>query len=219
MQGKAQGGSGPAAAPDGGHRGPADPAREGGGRRVREVDDLTLARAQRGERDALHALVEHYQDVVFAYLGRMLLAERDRAAVEDLAQDTLVRVVQRLPDFQIGGAARLSTWILTIATNLALDELRRRRRRRAVDPADLVAAERERPDRVAARREQVRVLLAAVAALPAEHRAAFLLREAHGMAYEEIARALGVELGTVKSRLARARSALRDALDPHGERG
>jgi RNA polymerase sigma-70 factor (ECF subfamily) len=190
---------------------------EGGGER--ELDDVTLARAQRGDRDALRALVERYQGTVFAYLGRMLLVDRDHATVKDLAQDTMVRVVQHLPEFQLDGAARLSTWILRIATNLALDELRRWRRRcrGSVDPEDLIAAEGERPDRVAARREQVRALFRAVAELAPQCRAAFLLREAHGMAYDEIARVLGVEVVTVKSRLARARGALRAALEPETE--
>lgn len=188
----------------------------------RELDDLTLVRAQRGERDAMRALVECYQGVVFGYLGRMMLVERDHAAVKDLAQDTMVRVVQRLSDFRPGGEARLSTWILRIATNLAIDELRRRWRRRgpgSVDAAALVAAEGERPDRVAAHREQVRALLDAVALLAPEYRSAFVLREAHGMTYDEIAHVLGIEIGTVKSRLGRARSALRAALGPEMELG
>jgi RNA polymerase sigma-70 factor (ECF subfamily) len=181
----------------------------------RELDDLTLARAQRGERDALRALIERYQVTVFAFLGRMLLVDRDHAAVKDLAQETMVRVVQRLAEFHPNGPARLSTWILTIATNLAIDELRRRKRRRGtglVDAAELASAEGERPDRIAARREQVQAVAAAVARLSPEHRAAFLLREAHDMTYDEIARALGIDVGTVKSRLGRARSALRAAL-------
>jgi RNA polymerase sigma-70 factor (ECF subfamily) len=178
-----------------------------------EIDDLTLARAQRGDRDALRAVIERYQRPVFGYLGRMLLVDRDDATVEDLAQETFVRVVRRLPGFDPGGAARLSTWILTIATNLAVDELRRRRRRRNVEPGELVAADADRPDRVAARRQRSRALLRAVAALAPDYRAAFLLREAHGMSYDQIAAALAIEIGTVKSRLARARRALRRALE------
>lgn len=125
----------------------------------RELDDVTLARAQRAELEALRALVERYQATVFAYLGRMLLVDRDHAAVKDLAQETMVRVVQRLAEFQPNGPARLSTWILTIATNLAIDELRRRKRRRGtglVDAAELVSADGERPDRIAARRDRSR---------------------------------------------------------------
>ncbi len=178
------------------------------------MDEVTLERARRGEVDALRAVVEQYQGPVLAYLGRMLLVERDEATVQDLAQETFVRVIRGLPRFDPSGSARLSTWIFTLATNLALDELRRRRRRRAsAELADLVAADADRPDVIAARRQQARAILDAVAGLAPDYRAAFLLREAHGMAYEEIAHALGIEVGTVKSRLARARRALRQALE------
>ncbi len=177
---------------------------------------MTLARARRGEPGALRVVVETYQGPVLAYLGRMLLVDRDDATVQDLAQETFVRVVRRLAGFDPTGPARLSTWILTVATNLALDELRRRRRRAGsdlTDLAELVAAEADRPDAIANRRQQARALLAAVAALAPDYRAAFLLREAHGMSYDEIARVLRVEIGTVKSRLNRARRALRAALE------
>src|SRR5215831_16089459 len=87
-----------------------------------ELDDLTLARAQRGDEPACRTLVERYQRPVFALLGRMC----GHARVEDLAQETFLRVFRALPRFDRSGPARLSTWILTVATRLALDELRRR---------------------------------------------------------------------------------------------
>src|SRR5215470_592892 len=92
----------------------------------RELDDVTLARAQRGEAAAWRALVEHYQRAVFALLSRMLAPSGRAALVEDLAQETFLRAFRALPAFDRGGRARLSTWILTIATRLGIDELRRR---------------------------------------------------------------------------------------------
>lgn len=182
---------------------------------VRELDSVTLLRARRGERDAFTALVVFYQRSIFALLSRLLYGLRDASLVEDLAQETFLRVHRALPDFDPNGTARLSTWILTIATRLGIDELRRRRP--VVVP--LQAAEAipapDRADAVAVRNQQRRAIEAAIAELSADHRATFLLREAHGLEYEEIARALDVDLGTVKSRLFRAKDQLRAALQSH----
>jgi RNA polymerase sigma-70 factor (ECF subfamily) len=175
-----------------------------------ELDELTLRRAQRGEPAACRALVERYQRPVFALLHRMMgSARRDR--VEDLAQDTFLSVFRSLGQFAPLGPARLSTWILTIASRRAIDELRRG----GEAPAEL-AEERlvspARADDRARRRDLGQRVERAVSELALEYRAAFLLREMHGLEYAEIARALSIDLGTVKSRLARARAALRAAL-------
>lgn len=175
--------------------------------RSRELDDLTVRRAQRQDAAACRALVAHYQAPVFALLGRMLGSGR-RATVEDLAQDTFLAVFQRLPSFVPVGPARLSTWILTIASRRAIDELRRRR------PTPIAAVELTadpRPDAID-RRALAAAIDRAVDGLAPEFRAAFLLRELHGLDYGEIAAALDIEVGTVRSRLNRARLALRAAL-------
>jgi RNA polymerase sigma-70 factor (ECF subfamily) len=177
----------------------------------RELDDVTLARAQRGEEAACRALVERYQRPLFALLGR--LVGRERAG--DLAQETFLRVFRALPRFDRGGAARLSSWILTIATRLSLDELRRRPPPEAALDETLAAP--SRADETAERRALGAALARAVASLSAEQRAVILLREVHELEYEEIARALDVDLGTVKSRLSRARAALRAALGEQHE--
>ena len=178
----------------------------------REIDDLTLRRAQRGEARACRDLVLHYQRPVFALLGRLLCGAGRRGVIEDQAQETFLRVFRELPRFSIIGAARLSTWILTIATRRALDELRRRRLppARLLDAADIPSA--DRPDDVAERRDLCAAIERAAAALPAESRAVFLLRDFHDLEYQEIARALEIDLGTVKSRLWRARAAIRAAV-------
>jgi len=177
-------------------------------RDTREIDDVTLARAQRGEAAAWRVLVEHYQRPVFALLSRMLSPGGRAQLVEDLAQETFLRVFRALPAFDAGGRARLSTWILTIATRLCIDELRRTAgRTEPLERAREVAA----PARSDARVE-ARAIARAIAELAPEYRAAFLLRELHELEYDEIGRALGIDLGTVKSRLSRARAALREAL-------
>lgn len=178
-----------------------------------ELDELTIARAQRGDEGARRALVERYQRPVFAILSRMLHGREGAAAVEDLAQDTFLRVFRALPAFDRGGAARLSTWILTIASRVAIDALRRRRPdahplNEALDPPAGEGADAE-----AERRRLAAALRAAIDDLSPEHRAAFLLREYHELEYAEIADSLKIDLGTVKSRLSRARAALRRALE------
>lgn len=178
-----------------------------------ELDELTLARAQRGDDRARRDLVDRYQRPVFALLSRMLFQRGHQQALEDLAQDTFLRVFKALPGFQRGGPARLSTWILTIATNLAIDHLRRRR-----IPTDALTdarepAANETSDAEAERRRLAEVLRRAIDDLSPEYRAAFLLREYHEFEYTEIASTLQIDLGTVKSRLSRARAALRRSLE------
>lgn len=184
--------------------------REGGSASPAELDELTLRRAQRGEPAACRALVERYQRPVFALLHRMMgAARRDR--VEDLAQETFLSVFRSLGQFAPLGPARLSSWILTIASRRAIDELRRAREApAALEGEELVSP--ARADDRARRRDLGQRVERAIGDLAPEHRAAFLLREMHGLEYAEIARALSIDLGTVKSRLSRARAALRAAL-------
>ena len=177
-----------------------------------EIDELTLRRAQRGDQAACRALVERYQRPVFGLLHRMLGPTRsDR--VEDLAQETFLHVFRSLAAFAPLGPARLSTWILTIASRRAVDELRRSGRTgETADLDEAQVASTERADEGARRSALAARVAAAVAALAPEYRAAFLLRAYHGFDYGEIARALECEIGTVKSRLSRARAELRRAL-------
>ena len=172
-----------------------------------EIDGQTLVRAIARDREATRTLVDRYSVRVFALLSRMLVG-RDRATIEDVAQDTFLDVFRKLGSFDPRGSAQLSTWILTIAARRAIDELRRSR---PVPIADFERAS-ERPAGLAA------AIQRALAELSPDMRAAFVLREYHGLEYVEIADALAIDLGTVKSRLARARSALRpprSLLAPH----
>lgn len=173
-----------------------------------ELDDLTLARAQRGEEVAWRALVERYQRPVFALLSRMLSPVARRDLVEDLAQETFLRAFRALPTFDRAAPGRLSSWLLTIATRLALDELRHRRApQEPLQPVHFQTAASGADRHLAA------TLTRAVEALSPDHRAVILLREVHGLDYEEIAAALAISVGTVRSRLSRARAQLRIALE------
>jgi RNA polymerase sigma-70 factor (ECF subfamily) len=177
----------------------------------RELDEFSLALARRGDDAACRRLVETYERAVFALLSRLLVARGQRALVEDLAQETFLRVFRALPAFTSDGRAQLSTWILTIATRLALDELARRRPEvepleRVLDHASETPASRIDGERIR------RAITRALEALPPEQRAVFVLREHHELSYEELSRSLEVDLNTIKSRLFRARMALRAAL-------
>jgi RNA polymerase sigma-70 factor (ECF subfamily) len=171
------------------------------------IDELTLRRAQRGDERAWRDLVGRYQQPIHSLVWR-LLSGRARHRVEDLVQETFVRVLRALPAFDPAGPASLSTWMLTIATRLALNELRRPEHGSLeIDPAST-----ERTDHSMERRRLGAAIAAGVATLPDPQRAVLVLREYHDLDYQEIADVLDVDLGTVKSRLARARAALRDHL-------
>ena len=176
-----------------------------------DLDELTLARAKAGDPSAQTTLVHRYKRPVFSLLWRLI--GPDRAVVEDLTQETFLRVFRALRGFEYSGRARLVTWILTISTRLALSHLRAARPRRdtPIAPGSVPSA-LPRPDQDADRHALAAALVEAVEQLSPPFRAAFLLREVHGLAYEEIAAALDIDIGTVKSRLARARALLQAAL-------
>jgi len=181
-----------------------------------ELDEVSLARARRGDDGARRQLIVHYQDRVFRYLWRMLACRGQGALVEDLCQETFERVLRNVSRFSSGGPARLSTWILTIATRLALKELRRGRVREAADAradARIDAEPVPGPDRQTERAALGLAVRSAIAQLSPDHRAVIVLREYEELDYDAIARILDVQIGTVKSRLARARAELREALD------
>jgi RNA polymerase sigma-70 factor, ECF subfamily len=176
----------------------------------RELDEVTLLRARRGDDEACRALVRRYEGSVFALLGRMLGPRSLSGLIEDVAQETFLRVFRALPGFDPGGSARLSTWILCIASRLAINELERKRPTATLLPDDLTEEAR---GEAAVRRGELRAALhRAIATLTPEQQAAFVLREYHGLADEEIARALELEVNAVKGRLHRARARLRQAL-------
>jgi RNA polymerase sigma-70 factor (ECF subfamily) len=182
-----------------------------------DLDEITLTRARRGDPRAFAALVTRYQRPVHAVLSRILTGVASAAEVDELAQDVFLRVFRALPGFESRGPGRLTKWVLTIAGRLAIDELRRPRATVAPIDAEALATRAPSTDATTARRQLHAALVRALEALTPEQRATFVLREFHDFDYDELARALDVDLGTVKSRLSRARSALRALLAEHGE--
>ncbi len=177
-----------------------------------EVEASAIRAAARGVPSAARTIVEHYQNSVHRFVWRMLGGRAADARVEELVQETFLRMFRGLPRFRVEGPARFSTWLLTIASRTTIDELRRRR----PPVVSLVEAPEadsaHRPDALSERASLGRAIARAVDELSPDLRATFILRAYHDRTYPEMARSLGVDLGTVKSRLYRARHALMTAL-------
>jgi RNA polymerase sigma-70 factor (ECF subfamily) len=180
-------------------------------------DDLgaLVGPAVGGDRDALEALLRASYDPVYRVCRRIVGHEQDAA---DAAQEALISVSRGLRRFD--GRSRYSTWLYRIAVNASLDELRRRKRRPATAPSlSLVGSEGGSlpatgggPEDVAGRLD----LEAALMSLPAEFRAAVVLRDVCGLDYAEIAEVLSIPGGTVRSRIARGRGWLAAYLGDDG---
>lgn len=170
-------------------------------------DEALALRARAGDQQAFTSLVLRHQDRVFGFLLR-LLTRREEAM--DLTQDAFLKAWNALPDWR--PEARFSTWLYQIARNSALDLLRRRQRVEFVsfdsETSDLALHDpAPPPEEQFAGRQRLGLLERALGALPVEQREILLLRELQDMSYAEIAATLGINEGTVKSRLARARTA------------
>jgi len=159
---------------------------------------------------AFRAFVVRYERMVFALLSRML---GHGPEVEDLAQETFVRAYRAFPGFDPAGAAKPSTWLLTIATRLALDA----RKKRRLDQTELTEANDtsptgSTPELALERRQLGRAIADAAEELPDDQRAALVLAELHGLSIVEIAEALMIPENTAKTRLFRAREKMRESL-------
>jgi RNA polymerase sigma-70 factor (ECF subfamily) len=175
------------------------------------IDSDVLAAAQRGDAGACRAIVRTHERRVAGQLRAMLSPTGRAGLVEDLAQEVFLRAFRALPRFEPHGPASLATWLVTIATRVALNELRRSRPQ--FRGLDTVTESVGLPGSTGQPVGPVgRAIERAIADLPAVYRGAFLLRELHGLDYAEIASLCEVDLGTVKSRLSRARAKLRRAL-------
>jgi RNA polymerase sigma-70 factor (ECF subfamily) len=180
------------------------------------IDDVDLVRAaQGGDRAALDHLLRRHFDRIHAVCRRIAGSTRD---ADDAAQEAMIRIVRALDRFD--GRASFSTWSYRIATNAALDELRKRSRRPQLqvvrDDAGPRATLDDPVDDLAQRRVEGVVdrlaIEAALAELPEEFRVPVVMRDVGDLDYAEIAEALSVPIGTVKSRIARGRRMLLERL-------
>ncbi|RMF71557.1 MAG: sigma-70 family RNA polymerase sigma factor [Acidobacteria bacterium] len=200
-------------------RGHSEPAHPLDDARLEAVARL-VRRARRGDRAAFDGLVERHLAATWKAVWRIV---RSREDAEDVVQDVFVTAWQRLGDLE--DPRRFSGWLARIATTRALNHVERaeQRLRRAAqsldapdgsgrEPVARLVSPAPSPLRALERDELLRRLAACLDELPGAWRAVLALREHDGLAYDEIARRLDLALGTVRSRLARARLALRDCL-------
>jgi RNA polymerase sigma-70 factor (ECF subfamily) len=184
--------------------------------RTVEIDDSELiASVLGGSESAFAALVHRYQERVFRLLSRYT---RDVLECEDLAQEVFLKVFRKLHTFQQDSA--FFTWLYRIAVNTASDHLSRRSRRRLQLVEDETALDQGEPRSAVADvtqplldAELVQVTRKILARLPEKYRTILVLREYEDLSYTEIATVLGINLGTVESRLFRARQRFKDALE------
>ncbi|MDF1514232.1 MAG: sigma-70 family RNA polymerase sigma factor [Anaerolineae bacterium] len=185
-------------------------------------DENTLIRdAQRGKMDAFNQLLLHYQTQAYNLAYHIL---HDAAAADDATQEAFISAYRGLAKFR-GGSFR--AWLLRITSNACYDELRRRKRHPAISWDDFGELDEEanphlvdegpRPEE-SIQQDELRVMLERVIAkLPQEQRIVLLLVDRMGFSYEETAQTLQTRLGTVKSRLARARTRMQEYLQEEGE--
>ncbi|MDX1931151.1 MAG: sigma-70 family RNA polymerase sigma factor [Capsulimonadales bacterium] len=188
-------------------------------RSVATADDRALIeRSRRGEREAFNQLVHRYERSVFNTAYRLTGSYDDAS---DIAQEAFVRAWNNLKSFR--GDSAFSTWIYRIVTNVFLDDRKRKRARPSrsleeemeLDESSVVRQFEDPapgPEEMAEGDERRRLLERAIASLPEAQRVMVVLYHTQGLAYEEIAEITGLPMGTVKSRLNRARLALRDKL-------
>lgn len=192
-----------------------------------QAQELAWVRAiQAGDTTALKPLLTRYQDRLFGVCVRMV---HDRELASDLAQDAMIKVIEGLDTYD--GRARLSTWMIRVTMNVCLSRLRAEKIRRHVSldastergpiasrlegrAGTLVGEPGELPPGARVEQEEVRRRVsAALLRVTPEQRAILVLRDCRGLDYEQIAEVLSIPVGTVKSRLFRARGALRDVLE------
>jgi RNA polymerase sigma-70 factor (ECF subfamily) len=161
---------------------------------------------------AFDSMVTRYQDRLMNVIGRMLSS---REEAEDVVQETFVRVYQHRQSFNFQHC--FSTWIYTIGLNLARNELRKRRRFKFYDISEMEGNEKEFAVDPKLPSRMPEIIGKAVETLPFKYREAFLLRDIQELPYDEVAKVLDVPLGTVKSRVNRARLMLREVLKPRME--
>jgi len=186
----------------------------------REIDRLLVERAQRGDKQAFGLLVQKYQRKLARLLSRFI---RDPTEVEDVAQEAFVKAYRALPAFR--GDSAFYTWLYRIGINTAKNYLMAMGRRAPTSTA-LEAEEAEgfdegeqlrdinTPESVLLSKEIAQTVNATIEKLPEELRSAIQLREIEGMSYEDIAKVMDCPIGTVRSRIFRAREAIAEQLRP-----
>ena len=187
----------------------------------READALLVERVKQGDQRAFALLVAKYERRVQRLLSRLV---RDNAEIEDITQEAFIKAYRALPQFR--GESAFYTWLYRIAINTAKNYLATKSRRpvtvgefQGADDGEFfdlgdVVEDNNTPDAVLHSRQVAEAVNAAIEALPEDLKAAITLREIEGLSYEEIAQAMDCPIGTVRSRIFRAREAIAQRLRP-----
>lgn len=188
-----------------------------------DADALLIERVKRGDMRAFEMLVVKYQRRIERLIGRMV---RDTDLVQDIAQETFIRAYRAIPQFR--GESAFYTWLYRIAVNTAKKQLVELKRDPLVSEASLAnqdegdetsrveneLSDGETPEALLASKEIANAVNAAIEALSEDLRQAITLREIEGLSYEEIAEVMNCPIGTVRSRIFRAREAIATRLRP-----
>ncbi|RMG37714.1 MAG: RNA polymerase sigma factor RpoE [Gammaproteobacteria bacterium] len=185
----------------------------------RDADQVLVERVQKGDKKAFDLLVLKYQQKVANLISRYI---RDPSEVLDVTQEAFIKAYRALPKFR--GDSAFYTWLYRVAINTAKNHLAAQARRPPQDDIEAETAEQmdtgtrlkeqDTPERLAMQDEIARTIKQAVEELPDELRTAITLRELEGLSYEEIAQAMDCPIGTVRSRIFRAREAIDKKLKP-----
>ncbi|UCG97332.1 MAG: RNA polymerase sigma factor RpoE [Burkholderiales bacterium] len=186
----------------------------------RDADWQLVERVQRGDKQAFDLLVVKYQRKLFRLLSRLV---RDQSEIEDVAQEAFIKAYRALPNFR--GESAFYTWLYRIAINTAKNYLVAQGRRAPTQTeADIEDAENfedgeslrteDTPDRMLLSKQVAEAVNRAIERLPEELRTAIVLRELEGLSYDEIAASMNCPIGTVRSRIFRAREAVAEELRP-----
>jgi RNA polymerase sigma-70 factor (ECF subfamily) len=183
------------------------------------VDQLLVERVQRGDKKAFDILVAKYQHKIVKLISRYI---RDPAEVLDVAQEAFIKAYRALPKFR--GESAFYTWLYRIAINTAKNNLVAQGRRLPDSDVEIEVAEQYEgsselrdyatPERLLLKDEIERTVFEAIEQLPEDLRTAITLRELEGLSYEEIAEVMACPIGTVRSRIFRAREAIQNKLKP-----
>jgi len=189
-----------------------------------QLDEDLVLRVQQGDKSAFDLLVIKYQHKIIQLVNRYV---KDPSEAQDVAQEAFIKAYRALGNFR--GDSAFYTWLYRIAINTAKNYLVSRSRRSSdyqVDVQDAEAIENapqlqgmETPERLLLNQEIIDTIKTAIEKLPEEMRTAIMLREFEGMSYEEIAAAMDCPVGTVRSRIFRAREAIDNKLNPLLEHG
>jgi len=175
-------------------------------------DEVLITLVHQGEQGAFRVLLERYQERIRNLIYSIF---HDQQVVDDLSQEVFIKAYEALPQFRFQSS--FYTWLYRIAVNKSRDELRKRKVRRWFSLQTMLdSGDKELGSKILVEQHdnELQLLAAGLKTLPEKYRIAIILKDVDGLSYEEIAEVMECEIGTVKSRLSRARAMLRKVLEP-----